>query len=259
MTAIYFEELSKAGHPLLMLHGWGQSSSAFRPLAELLSRHANVFLLDLPGFGESELPPSDWGTEDYARRLLEFMDKHKIERADLLGHSFGGRVAMRMVSLAPERIRRIVLVSSAGLKRKRTVPQRLRMLWIRILRTSVKSTDRLFGCRLYQDKFIKRFGSQDYLNAGPLRSILVRTVNEDLAGIACSIKAPTLLLWGTADKETPLEMGERLHGMIENSRLIPLPGKGHDSFIGAGAHLLASYIIPFFTENEAAEKGHRDA
>lgn len=247
-TQLNFIKLGNGGTPLVMLHGWGKSALALRPLGELLATERTVYLLDLPGFGRSAPPPSPWGTADYMECVVEFLNREQLVCVDLLGHSFGGRISVRLAAGHPERVRKLVLMSSHGLIRRRTFRQQLRISAISALRTFVRFFDSTIGTRWYADWFVKQFGSRDYLAAGELRATFVKTVNEDLSGIAPRIQAETLLLWGDRDTETPTEFATRYSQLIKQSRVLLLPGKGHEPYENAGHHLCAFYLAPFLRE-----------
>jgi pimeloyl-ACP methyl ester carboxylesterase len=215
------------------------------PLGELIADEARVHLIDLPGFGRSEAPAEVWGKEEYAKCIVEYLDRQGIEKADFLGHSFGGKVAMSVAARYPARVRGLVLVNSSGLKRRRTGKEQARYAFVRSLRSILRTVDKVFRTKYYTEFFIPRFASADYKSAGPLRALLVRSVNEDLTEEARQITAPSLLIWGTKDTETPIELGRRLHHLIRNSTLTELPGVGHNPFDWAGFHLLATLVLPF--------------
>src|SRR5579864_6464294 len=96
------------GRPVLMLHGWGASG------ANLMADAARVHVVDLPGFGQSPRPESPWGTREYARCVLDYMDAQKLEKVDIVAHSFGGRIALVLASSHAPRVRRLVLMAAAG-------------------------------------------------------------------------------------------------------------------------------------------------
>lgn len=239
-----------SGEPLIMLHGWQQSSDNLYPLGELLAPYAEVHLVDLPGFGSSPAPPSTFGSADYARVILEYMDEAKIDRADFLGHSFGGKVSIQAAAAAPKRVRRLVLAGSAGLQRKLDPVHKIRRGAIRVQGKVLKKVDSLFHSRFYESYFIPRYASRDYLKAGPLRSILVRVVNEDLSDLIAQIKVPALLLWGEDDDETPISMAYEMNRLLEYSRLIVLPHRGHNCLEDIESHLCAVYIRDFLKHQE---------
>ncbi|WP_373538673.1 alpha/beta fold hydrolase [Chamaesiphon sp.] len=245
-TQLNTTQLGKSGHPLLMLHGWGQNLQSLQPMGELLATRSQVHLIDLPGFGKSPSPPEDWDTAQYADRIYQYLEAQGIKSADLLGHSFGGRVSLRLAHKYPHIVRSITLVNSGGLQRQRTFQQSLRSQWVRNLRHACKLSP------LYRDELLtwhsQKYGSRDYLNAGAMRGTLVKTVSEDLTEIARKITRPVLLLWGEADTETPVEMGHRYHSLFANSELITIPHRDHFMFQAEGSHLCAYYVEKFLAQ-----------
>lgn len=245
MDLLHTEIIGQNGFPLILLHGWGQNLTHMKPLAECLSHHSEVHLIDLPGFGHSTLPNGVWDSFQYADRIIAYMDEKQIKQADFLGHSFGGKVAFSLASRYPERVRHLVLLASSGLKRKRTWLQSSRLFAIRNGGKLLKGIDRLIKTDFFKTQFSARYGSTDYQQAGAMRPILVKSVNEDLEDILSTVKAPTLLLWGEQDSETPVEVAKRFQNQIKNSKLILFPGKDHHLHHEVSAHLCASYILPF--------------
>jgi pimeloyl-ACP methyl ester carboxylesterase len=231
------------GHPLVMLHGWGQNLQSLQPMGELLANRAKVHLIDLPGFGKSELPPVDWDTADYADRIHQYLDEQGIEQADLVAHSVGGRISIRLAHKYPGRVRSMTLINAAGLPRQRTLQQSLRGQWVRNLRNTIKISP------LYRDELLawhsQKYGSRDYLSAGALKGTFLKVINEDLSELARQVQVPVLLLWGEKDTETPVEMGYRYHGLFPNSELITIPNRDHFMFQAEGAHLCAYYVDKF--------------
>jgi pimeloyl-ACP methyl ester carboxylesterase len=251
-------QLGSTGSPLIMLHGWGQSINSLWILGELLSAYRKVHLIDLPGFGKSPKPPEDWSTLEYAQCILKYMDDNGLAQADLLGHSFGGRICLRLASNYPQRVSKLILVDSHGLKSQRSVKAHFYGFAISRMGRLLKLIDKLFSTHSFEHWFAPKFGSRDYKDAGSMRNILVKTVNEDQADAVQSIVAPTLILNGEKDTETPVEMAQRLHKYIRNSQLIILPGKDHFPFIGEGAHLCASYIRKFLMSEDNSIGGTTD-
>ncbi len=231
------------GPHLIMLHGWGQSAEALRPLAELLKDYYTVHLVDLPGFGKSPQPKDTWGVCDYAERIVEYMDDNGISVAELFGHSFGGRVSIALTSRHPERVHRLILASSAGIKTPDSFRKRLKIKRLGFVRASVKMLDRSLKTDFYNKWFIPRYASEDYRCAGSMRPILVKIIQEDLSSDAAKIATPTLLLWGDDDRETPVAIGYRLKELMHNAMLVVFPDKGHHLFQGGGASLCAHHIL----------------
>jgi pimeloyl-ACP methyl ester carboxylesterase len=228
------------GKPLVVLHGWGKSKETLRPLAQLLSYNRRVGLVDLPGFGAEPPPTGAWGTEEYAEWLAPQLEGP----CDLLGHSLGARIALRIAHKYPEKANRLILIGAAGL-RNRSFKRRVRMHWIKSVRSGVRCVDKAFRSQIEEHWFRPRYGSADYKAAGVLRPTLVRVVNEDLAPILPHVGQRTLLLWGTRDPETPPDMGRRMARALPTSQLIWLEGKGHEPYDGVGSHLCAEMIDEF--------------
>ena len=239
-------QLGDRGYPLVMLHGWGQNLQSLQPMGELLANQAKVHIIDLPGFGKSSPPPEDWDTEQYADRIYQYLVEQNIPQADILGHSVGGRICIRLAAKYPQKVRSVTLINAAGLKRQRTFWQSLRSQWISTMRNTFKLSP------LYRDELLtwhsQTYGSRDYLNAGALKGTFIKVVNEDLTELAKQISLPVLLLWGEADTETPVEMGHRYHSLFANSELITIPHRDHFMFQAEGAHLCSYYVDKFLTQ-----------
>jgi pimeloyl-ACP methyl ester carboxylesterase len=233
-----------------MLHGWGQTLENLRPLGQRLRWHREVHLIDLPGFGQSPWPGQDWSTRDYALSVLSYMERAHIQHIALLGHSFGGRVALRIASEWPECVQSLVLVDSAGLPAKRNILQKFRLECIRQLGILFALLPGALAARL-QEWHTNRYGSADYKNAGVLRGTFLKVVKEDQTVNAPLVKAPTLLLWGEHDSAMPVEIAYRFHQLIPNSQLVVLPGKGHFPFLDGGVHQCAQIVSDFLLENES--------
>ena len=210
------------GEPVLLLHGWGANIKLFDNLMSLLAAKYQVFALDMPGFGESMEPPAPWCVDDYTDFVLKFIEEQGIKKATLLGHSFGGRVIIKMLSRGslPFEPLRVILVDAAGIKPKRKLKN---VIKVRIFK------------KLYPDaleQLRKKNGSADYNAASPLmRQCLVRVVNEDLTHLLPNIKVPTLLVWGENDTDTPLKDGQLMEQLIPDAGLVTLKNAGHFSFL----------------------------
>ena len=218
------------GTPLLLLHGWGVSSEAFAGLGRALEGRFTVTAVDLPGFGWSAPPPAAWGSQDYATHIHRFMDAVGIPSAHVLGHSFGGRVAIALAAHFPERVRRLVLVASGGIR-----PRRTARYYVTV--GAAKVARRLFAPSIWgrwgerlQGALLDRFGSRDYRQAGPLRPTLVKLVNEDARPLLAKVRAPTLIVWGGRDREIPETSMRIMARGIRGARLEILEGAGHFPF-----------------------------
>lgn len=213
---IFYERSETGGKPVLLLHGWGGSGKTMLSLYNFLKNiNKDIILPDLPGFGRSTQPNDDVGIYDYADMIEALLHSLSIEKADVVAHSFGGRIALILASRGL--VDKLILIDSAGMK-----PRWSFRKWLRIKR--YKSAKKR-GLNL------EGYGSADYRALDQtMRKVFVRVVNEHLDGLLPKIKCHTLILWGEDDSETPIYMAKRLKKGIEGSEIIYLHG-GHFAYI----------------------------
>jgi pimeloyl-ACP methyl ester carboxylesterase len=242
-------ESAGEGSPVLILHGWGGSIESVRPVLAAVAPVATGWAVDLPGFGESDLPPAPWGTPEYAELVREVMDALGLEAAAVLGHSFGGRVAMGLAVSHPERVTKLVLVNSAGIRPRRKPRYYARFALAKLGKAAERFGGRA-GARL-RARILERTASPDYLAAGALRGTFVRVVNEDQRDELPRIAAPTLLIWGAEDRETPVAAGKLMETLIPDAGLVVFEGAGHYSYVDA-APAFGRVVRHFLDPNGAA-------
>jgi pimeloyl-ACP methyl ester carboxylesterase len=217
---------------ILALHGWGASADLIAPLAtRLASKGFRVIAPDLPGFGESALPPSAWTVYDYADHVLHFMNALSLERVHLFGHSFGGRLSLILAAQHGERVISIVLANSAGVPPRRDPIVQARTSLYKGVRDGMKALGLKSLSERLQAWYVGRYASADYKSAGVLRESFVKIVNEDLLPQAARIGAPTLLIWGAKDEDTPLWQGKKLRETIPNAGIVVYDDAGHYSYL----------------------------
>lgn len=222
------------GEAVLFLHGWGSEFGVFRPFLDGLAGHYRALALDMPGFGGSEPPPAAWAVDDYADFVLNFLDAKEVRKAIVIGHSFGGRVAIKLASRreTPLELPKMILVDAAGIRPKKSAAAMARQSLYKAVRNilSVGPVRRAFPAAL--EDWRRRHASADYLNATPLmREVLVKTVNEDLTPYLPLIACPTLLVWGEHDAAVPLADAKIMEAAIPGSGLAVVAGAGHYPFL----------------------------
>lgn len=223
-------DVSGAGKPLILMHGWGCDHSTVASVAATAALTNTVYNLDLPGFGKTPEPDTVWGVDDYARMVEQFVAALKLENPSLAGHSFGGRVAILYSSRNP--VDKLILIDAAGVKPRRSLRFRLRQLQFKLMKRLVKLLFSAEKAEQIIEKMRKSRGSADYASASPrMRAIMSRTVNEDLCCYMPNIKAPTLLIWGENDTATPLADARKMERLIPEAGLVSFPGCGHYSFL----------------------------
>ena len=202
------------GKDILLLHGWGQNIEMMKPLGDTFSDRFRITILDLPGFGESDEPKRTWKIDDYELLLEEFVEKVKIKKPIVIGHSFGGRLAIRYSARNP--IEKLVLFGSPCIRIQENLPLKVKIL---------KGLKKLPGMNSFGEYMKKYIGSRDYKAASPvMRQTLVEVVNEDLSKYAREIEEPALLIWGNNDIEAPLNEAKELEKIMVDAALIVLPG-----------------------------------
>ena len=222
------------GKDILLLHGWGQNIEMMKMLGDNFSDRFRITILDFPGFGFSEEPSESWNIKDYADMLEEFINELDIKKPIIMGHSFGGRVAIRYS--ADHVVEKIVLFGSPCVREDTELPLSVKIL---------KGIKKLPGMDKIGE-FAKNFiGSRDYKAASPImRQTLVNVVNEDLSKYAKEIDCPTLLIWGENDDEAPVSDAKILESIMVDAALIVLPGT-HYAYIenlGQVVNILNNFI-----------------
>lgn len=227
-------EIEGEGQVLLMLHGWGSNLQAFQCLVPALTEKYKVVRLDFPGFGKSSPVPRVFGVDDYVDITVKFIQQLGLSKLSLAGHSFGGRVIIKLNSRKnlPFAIEKNILIDSAGIlpqkTLKKTVRQKVFKLGKRFL--SLPPMKAAFPDAL--DKFRAHFGSADYNAAtGFLRDTMVKVINEDLQPYLAEIQRPTLLIWGDQDTATPMRDAHIMEKEIPDAGLVVVKNAGHFSFL----------------------------
>ena len=202
------------GKDIVLLHGWGQNIQMMKPLGDQFCDKYRITILDLPGFGESDEPHDVWTVGDYSDFMESFLKKVGVKKPIMIGHSFGGRVAIRYSARNP--IEKLVLFGSPCIRVDEELPMSVKIL---------KKLKQLPGLNELGEYMKKYIGSRDYKAASPtMRKILVEVVNEDLSKYAREIEEPTLLIWGEQDTEAPLNDARQLEKIMIDAGLIILPG-----------------------------------
>ena len=202
------------GKDIILLHGWGQNIQMMKPLGDAFANRFRITILDFPGFGESEEPSEPWTINKYSSILEDFIKELDIKKPIVIGHSFGGRVAIRFSARNP--IEKLVLFGSPCIRIKEDLSITVKLL---------KKLKQLPGLNSFGEFMKKYIGSRDYKQASPImRQTLVNVVNEDLSKYAREIEEPTLLIWGENDTEAPVNDAKELEKIMIDAALIILPG-----------------------------------
>jgi pimeloyl-ACP methyl ester carboxylesterase len=238
------------GPVVVLLHGLASSSQTWSSVVPLLGRHAHVIAPDLLGHGQSAKPPTgDYSLGAYAAGLRDLLVTLGLDRATIVGHSFGGGVAMQFAYQFPELTERLVLVASGGLGQGVTIALRaatlpgtqlvLRALatlappWLaRVVRRVVRAVPVLDGPDL--DGLASAFTS---FTDGGARGAFAQTVRgalnwsgqrlEGTERFYLLAEVPVLLVGGSRDSVIPIEHTVGAHNLLPGSSLQIFEGAGH--------------------------------
>jgi pimeloyl-ACP methyl ester carboxylesterase len=267
-TGRVFVHRAGAGEPLVVLHGWFCSHWYFRHVLPRLAEKREVIALDLPGFGESDRPAPEKFNYDFAGYetvVTEVMDALALPRADLLGHSMGGGVALTLAARRPDRVHRLVLCCatvypiSVPLEGKLLLQPLLGpLLFKHALRKAdvrrVMIRDEVRDPRFADDEFIDYYwarlhrpGGHEATYATMQMIASLKDGNDDPGRVA----APTLVLWADEDRLVPLAHGKRLQRAIPGARLAVVPASGHMPFLERPDEFLRQ-LEPFLDGEKAS-------
>lgn len=241
------------GECILILHGWGCNVTVYDGIIKTLVSSYRVLSLDMPGFGQTAEPVTSWCVDEYVDFVMKFISAMKIKSFHVIGHSFGGRVILKMNARLnsmeekkPFTIEKVVMIDAAGIKPKKTLRQKISLRLYKMARAfmSLRPLKAMYPDAI--DYMRKKRGSADYNSATPvMRETLVKVVNEDLRHLLPEIKVPTLLIWGENDTATPLSDAKLMEQEIQDAGLVVVEGAGHYSFL-ENAPLVHNVLKSFF-------------
>jgi pimeloyl-ACP methyl ester carboxylesterase len=217
----YIQYGNKKGKDVVLLHGWGQNIEMMNPIGKGLEKDYHITVIDLPGFGASSEPTYAYTIYDYYEIVSELLTKLKIDNPVMIGHSFGGRVAI--VYSAKKKVSKLVLLSAPFRRSAKRNTFKVKVLKFLKKVPVIKELE----------SFMKtKIGSSDYRNASPMmRNILVNIVNEDLTGYLKQISVPTLLIWGDLDTAVPIEDAKYIESIMEDAGLVVYEGCTHYAYL----------------------------
>lgn len=233
--------------PVIVMHGWGCTASTVALLAKAAAGSSTtVYNLDLPGFGGSSEPEDVWGVEEYTRLIEEFVKMLNLRNPSLIGHSFGGRIAILYGSR--NTTDKLILVDAAGIKPRRSLKYYIKVYSFKVAKHVLPILlGKEKGGRIIERRRGKS-GSADYNAASPkMRAVMSRVVNQDLTHCLKSIASPTLLIWGEKDTATPLRDARKMERLIPDAGLVSYPEAGHYSFLDRPAQtaaVIGSFLKP---------------
>lgn len=217
-----------SGAPVVVLHGWGGRIESMMPVITCLETAFRVLSFDLPGFGQALPPRGTWGTPDYAAFVRDLLGEAGVGRAHFVGHSYGAKTSLYLAACHQELVDKLVLVGSSGLRSAPSMQVRTRRAASKLAKAAGA-----FGApgEALRRRIHDRIASTDYKEAGAMRPILVRVVNEDLKPFLPRVAAPTLLVWGSEDDAVPLAHARAMERLIPDAGLVVFEGAGHFAYL----------------------------
>ena len=240
-------KIAGQGQPILILHGWGGSSDSWLRVSKILVKQGyKIVIPDFPGFGRSITPKTVWDIKDFAKWVNELTNSLGLEKFFLLGHSFGGRVAIKFAVNYPKKIKSLILCASAGIKPKSGLKTRVIFRLAKI--GNAVFTPRILtrfkdGARNLFYIFLRH---RDYVKAdGTMKETIKKVLEEDLLPDLSKIKIKSLIIWGKNDKLVPVKYAYIFKEKIKNSKLKILPKIGHSPHLEVPKKL-SKLVLDFF-------------
>jgi len=237
------------GPLLILIHGITNSSASWEPILALLERDFTVIAPDLLGHGDSAKPRGDYSLGSFASLLRDLMLALGHDRATIAGHSLGGGIAMQMAYQFPERVERLVLVSSGGLGRQVTPVLRAVALPGAELMLPLLASKAIVNAGAAVGSWIGKIGLRTGTDIAEMaaglaslqdietRRAFVHTARSviDVYGqrvdatdkLYLAAAVPTLIMWGDNDPIIPARHGIRAHELMPGSRLRLFERSGH--------------------------------
>jgi non-heme chloroperoxidase len=227
----YAEQGDADGEPVVFLHGWPDSWFSFSRVVSLLPRRLHAFVLDQRGFGDSERPDGGYAIDDFATDAVAFLDAVSIDRASIVGHSFGSFVTRQVAITHPERIARMVLIGT-GVSAANPVTREVQAAMLDLKDPVPVEFAREFQASTayapLPESFFERIVAESLkLPARLWREVFDGLLAYDDTGQLARITTSTLLMWGERDALFPTEDQDRLVGAIRGAKLRIYRETGH--------------------------------
>ena len=218
------------GPPLVLVQGVAMRAEDWAPVFRTLKRHHRVYALDLLGFGDSDKPrDADYSVSTQTEIVRGFLDAMDLRKPDIIGVSMGGWIVLKLASEHPERVARMVVISSAGLSYQTTLTE------TSFSASTLAEQRRSFALQTDRAAMLPDFVVRDFLRRSREKAWIVRASMRSmltrrellLDGKLQRVGAPLLIVWGTADRIVPFSCAARLKREMPQARLVAVKGCGH--------------------------------
>jgi pimeloyl-ACP methyl ester carboxylesterase len=203
---------------VVCLHGWGDSGQTFAALVKSLGDEFTVLVPDLPGFGGSQEPNSPWGVDEYSRFVVDWLKKIGVKSIyALVGHSNGGAISISLAGSKLLEPKKVVLLASSGIRDANKLRKIVLGGGAKLVKMPLKILPKTTQSKLKRQAY-SAIGS-DYGLMPEMDASYRKIITQDMQGVATHLKQPTLLVYGTYDKTTPIKYGQLFSEAITNSKL----------------------------------------
>ena len=236
----YIDMGDPKGPPVVLIHGYTDNARDWVPLIPFLNKHDRLIVVDIRGHGQSDKPECCYAKIDFAYDIKLLLDALHIQKADIIGHSLGSMITQVLAEQWPERVRKVILISSTGGPKPGTIPPKPSYDFaseIRKLKEPI-DPDSPFMVEWWasptpvNEEFIRR---QRRDAAGiPLAvwlAVLEQGANaSDIQSNLSMLKAPTLLIWGSKDPIMEEDVRQSLRDALPAAKVKVFEGLGHNPF-----------------------------
>lgn len=229
--SIYYEKHGNKKDTILILPGWGNSRNTFYNMINYFKEDYTIYIIDYPGFGNSPIINKELNIYDYAFIINSFIKKLKIENPIIIAHSFGGRIASILQARYKINFKKLILIDTAGIKRRKKLKVYLKEKLYKLLKKLTHILPKIKQ-ENYRQKLLLYFGSSDYKSIPAcMQKTFQNIIKEDLRKYYKEISTETLIIWGEKDIDTPLKDGKLIKKLIKDSEIIVYKNSNHFSYL----------------------------
>ncbi len=228
---------------IVILHGWGKSGKDYQVIQSLFEKQGyTVFAPDMPGFGSEPLQKT-MVLNDYVLFIKNYLKEKNIQKAILIGHSFGGRVAAKFTAQYPTSVEKLVLTGAPLIKQSLSLKKRLVTVFVKPVKKVIEGMPAPFQQFMTKSVY-KVLGEWDYYKAGKLKATFKHIIHEDLKDILPHIPVPTYIIWGEKDTFVPFSVGQRIATLIPHALVASIPASSH-KLPYENPTVFAKYVLDF--------------
>lgn len=244
----YLEGGDPTAPSVLFLHGWAISAQPYCEILTLLAQDHHIIAPDLPSFAQSTHSELIESYANYSEILVSFLTAIALPKVHLIGHSFGGGIAVTIASFASEKVQSLILVDSTGVPAG-SIPEVL-------LRRAIEMPLQISLPKLHLQlvEIPQIFFPNFIFNTGNFFQTLFLSLEKDLTPLLSQIQAPCLLLWSRKDLTTPLPTAEEFHRRIKHSKLT-IVEEGYHEWNLLYPEKFATIVSEFISNNASSVRG----